>query len=98
LAELQVLGANHADVGGYLIGLWGLPVPVVEAVALHHCPSRSTQPVFSPLTGVHAANVMEWERSNSANGATGPVMDVNHLNTVGVSSRLAVWRQELAEA
>jgi HD-like signal output (HDOD) protein len=97
LAELQVFGANHADVGGYLIGLWGLPVPVVEAVALHHSPSRATQPTFSPLTGVHAANVLEWERPHSANGVPAPHLDDNYLGLVGVSSRLAAWRQALAE-
>src|SRR5439155_19134618 len=52
-AEQQVFGATHAEVGGYLLGLWGLPVPVVEAIALHHCPGRSTQKCFSPLTAVH---------------------------------------------
>jgi hypothetical protein len=34
----------------------GLAVPVVEAVALHHNPSRSSHTGFSPLTAVHAAN------------------------------------------
>jgi HD-like signal output (HDOD) protein/CheY-like chemotaxis protein len=98
LAELQVFGANHADVGGYLIGLWGLPVPVVEAVALHHCPSRSPQRTFTPLTSVHAADVLERERSGSADGAPIPRMDDNHLAQAGVSSRLAEWRTGLAEA
>jgi HD-like signal output (HDOD) protein len=37
-AEQRAFGASHADVGGYLLGLWGLPVPVVEAIALHHQP------------------------------------------------------------
>jgi HD-like signal output (HDOD) protein len=97
LAEHLVFGANHADVGGYLIGLWGLPVPVVEAVALHHAPSRATQPAFSPLTSVHAANVLEWERPNCANGAPAPHLDDNYLGLVGVSSRLPAWRQALAE-
>jgi HD-like signal output (HDOD) protein/CheY-like chemotaxis protein len=97
LAEQQVFGSNHADVGGYLIGLWGLPVPVVEAVALHHCPSRCTQSAFSPLTSVHAANVLEWERSNSANGAVGPQLDANYLDLVGVSCRLEAWRKALQE-
>jgi HD-like signal output (HDOD) protein/CheY-like chemotaxis protein len=98
LAEHQVFGFNHADVGGYLIGLWGLPVPVVEAVALHHCPSRATQPAFSPLTSVHAANVLEWERSNSANGTPGPQLDDNYLGLVGVSCRLLAWREALQAA
>ena len=97
LAEHQIFGANHADVGGYLIGLWGLPVPVVEAVALHHAPSRATQPIFSPLTSVHAANVLEWERPNAANGVPAPHFDDKYLGLVGVSSRLEVWRQALKE-
>lgn len=37
-AETRVLGASHAEVGAYLLGLWGLPYPVVEAVAHHHRP------------------------------------------------------------
>lgn len=35
-AETRVLGASHAEVGAYLLGLWGLPYPIVEAVARHH--------------------------------------------------------------
>jgi HD-like signal output (HDOD) protein len=98
VAEQQVFGANHADVGGYLIGLWGLPVPVVEAVALHHSPSRATQAGFSPLTSVHAANVLEWERNRGAQGLPAPQLDDNYLGLVGVSSRLEGWRQALAES
>jgi HD-like signal output (HDOD) protein len=35
-AERDVLGATHAQVGAYLLGLWGLPRPIVDAVARHH--------------------------------------------------------------
>jgi HD-like signal output (HDOD) protein/ActR/RegA family two-component response regulator len=38
-AETRVLGASHAEVGAYLLGLWGLPYPIVEAVARHHTPA-----------------------------------------------------------
>src|SRR2546423_14419853 len=27
-SELSMFGVTHADVGGYLLGLWGLPAPV----------------------------------------------------------------------
>jgi putative nucleotidyltransferase with HDIG domain len=37
-AELRILGVHHGEVGAHLLGLWGLPGPVVEAVALHHSP------------------------------------------------------------
>jgi HD-like signal output (HDOD) protein/CheY-like chemotaxis protein len=97
LAEEQIFGANHADVGGYLIGLWGLPAAVVEAVALHHCPSRSLHPVFGPLTSVHAANVLALERSNFDQGGPAPQMDASHLDLAGVSSHIAAWRQATAD-
>ncbi|PIE14206.1 MAG: hypothetical protein CSA66_08310, partial [Proteobacteria bacterium] len=34
--ETAELGAHHATVGGYLLGLWGLPGAVVAAVSAHH--------------------------------------------------------------
>lgn len=34
--EREVLGLTHADAGGYLLAVWGLPVEIVEAVAAHH--------------------------------------------------------------
>ncbi len=39
-AEALELGTTHAELGGYLLGLWGLPADVVEAVCFHHEPSR----------------------------------------------------------
>lgn len=40
--ERRVTGATHAEIGAYLLGLWGLPYPIVEAVALHHTPTAVT--------------------------------------------------------
>lgn len=34
--EAEQLGLTHAEVGAYLLGLWGLPPEVVQAVASHH--------------------------------------------------------------
>jgi len=42
--EREVFGASHAEVGAYLLSLWGLPFAVVEAVALHHQPLDGAQP------------------------------------------------------
>ena len=39
-AEYEVLKISHAELGAYLLGLWGLPDTVVEAVAFHHNPSK----------------------------------------------------------
>jgi putative nucleotidyltransferase with HDIG domain len=48
-AEERVIGATHADIGAYLLGLWGLPCSVVEAVAHHHAPQRVAQAGFDVL-------------------------------------------------
>ncbi len=37
-AERARLGTTHAEIGAYLLGLWGLPHDVIEGVAGHHAP------------------------------------------------------------
>jgi HD-like signal output (HDOD) protein len=61
-AEKEILGATHAEVGAYLLGLWGLPDPLVEAVAWHHLPEQCPGIIISPLTTVHAAEALLSER------------------------------------
>jgi HD-like signal output (HDOD) protein len=92
-AEIQVLGASHADIGGYLLGLWGLPVPVVEAIALHHQPGLMPQPSFGPLTIVHAADALVWEGLAAASAMGRPQLDAAYLAAVGMTERVAVWRE-----
>jgi HD-like signal output (HDOD) protein len=41
VAEQATWGATHAEIGAYLLGLWGLPFQIVEAVANHHAPERA---------------------------------------------------------
>jgi HD-like signal output (HDOD) protein len=42
VVEASTWGATHAEIGAYLLGLWGLPFQIVEAVANHHAPARHT--------------------------------------------------------
>ena len=41
--EAELLGLTHAEVGAYLLGLWGLPRHVVLAVARHHATTPPQQ-------------------------------------------------------
>lgn len=54
-AEARVLGASHAEVGAYLLGLWGLPYPIVEAVARHHTPEGVHTAKFDVLAALAVA-------------------------------------------
>jgi putative nucleotidyltransferase with HDIG domain len=57
-AELQIIGASHAEIGAYLLGIWGLPHSVVEAVAHHHQPERVSHSEFDVLPAVVSAHAL----------------------------------------
>ena len=40
-AEKKVLGLSHPALGAWVLGRWGLPAPIVEAVEFHHHPTRA---------------------------------------------------------
>ena len=97
-AEREVFGVTHAEVGAYLLGLWGLPISIVEAVALHHVPGSSPLDSFSPLTAVHAASVFENEISENGTGAPCGKIDDEYLEKLGLADRLDDWRDAAREA
>ena len=91
-AEHDVLGASHAEVGAYLLGLWGLPEPMVEATAFHHNPNASCGTAFSPLTAVHVADVLA--REQAGNDRAAEELDLDYLNQIGLADRVPVWRTQ----
>jgi HD-like signal output (HDOD) protein len=57
-AEFELIGASHAEIGAYLLGIWGLPYGIVEAVAHHHAPERVTQTEFDVLAALSVASAL----------------------------------------
>ena len=55
--EQKLFGATHADVGAYLLSLWGQPPHLVRRVATHHCPSEATDD-RDLLTALHVAECL----------------------------------------
>jgi len=55
-AELEILKTTHADVGAYLISLWGFSDTIVEAVCLHSTSRPLSCRNFSPSVAVAVAN------------------------------------------
>jgi HD-like signal output (HDOD) protein/ActR/RegA family two-component response regulator len=94
-AEQEVFGASHADVGGFLLNLWGLPDAVVESVALHHRPDRSHHLHFTPTTAVHAADALESEKQTSCQNLPESPINLDYIASLGLMDRFAAW-QELA--
>jgi putative nucleotidyltransferase with HDIG domain len=81
-AETQVMGASHAEVGAYLLGIWGLPYAVVEAVAHHHQPERVSHSEFDVLAALTVAHSLVPTDDASAFGPGIPTdskIDANYL-------------------
>jgi HD-like signal output (HDOD) protein len=92
VTELQVLGVTHAEVGAYLLGLWGLPVPIVEAVAYHHDPTSVPHTTLDSLAIVHIADALVAGQFPSVAGAApAPALDMAYLEALGVAGELPRW-------
>lgn len=91
-AERAEFGATHADLGAYLLGVWGLPNMIVEAVALHHRPAESAVKGFSPLIAVSVANAFAHEQNGSRSEFTNEKME-HCLAEHGLANRLQSWRE-----
>ncbi len=76
--EKKRFGLTHAEAGAYLLGIWGLPYPVVEAVALHHKAELLDHEHFPVGTAVFLANqfVHAAEKSPGDISVSEVVLDV----------------------
>lgn len=92
-AEKQIFGTTHAEVGAYLLGLWGLPEEVVKAIAFHHHPSKVVSEKFELCGLVHVAQLIEhheqrqpgmWETLNG--------VDEAYLENLGLKGKITLWR------
>ena len=81
----------HAQIGAYLLGLWGLPDALVEAVAYHHEPSRCEATGITPLTMVHAAEGVILGTGAAFIGDAKPI-DEDYLGRLGLAGRMDAWR------
>jgi putative nucleotidyltransferase with HDIG domain len=84
-AETEVLGASHAEIGAYLLGIWGLPHSVVEAVAHHHRHDRVVHTDFDVLSALVIADSLVAADDSSfftPGMPRDPRLDSSYLRTV----------------
>lgn len=105
VAESNVLGTNHADVGAQILTNWSLPQEIVNAVKLHHVPENAEQS-NTMLDIVHVANFMSMmigvgigrdglQHQPSAEVTERLGLEEVHLEKV--ASKTMQWVEELSE-
>jgi HD-like signal output (HDOD) protein len=98
LAEQALTGVDHSRMGAHLLALWGLPFPLVEAVAFHHDPLQSGEARLGVLTAVHLADAFIWEDYGGRTQPlkpTGGSLDLDYLAALGIDEARVTELREL---
>ncbi len=77
--------------GGYLLGMWGLPNPIVNAITFHHNPGAQIPETADLLTALHTANGLANMCRLKMDENYGDYLDLVYLEKVSVSNRLDEW-------
>jgi putative nucleotidyltransferase with HDIG domain len=97
-AEAQILpGVGHAELGATVLGIWGLPKTITEAVALHHRPWRQRGHGFSTITAVHVANIVDHDNHPDPTIIMPSQINTAYLKDLGLAERVEAWRQGCEE-
>ncbi len=66
--ESRVFGVNHADVGAWLVGEWGLSEFTADAIKFHHAPAESIEDAHHLVKLIYLASLLS--KADSLNSLT----------------------------
>lgn len=87
--EYEMLRTSHAEVGAYLLGIWGLPEHFVETVAFHHRPSQFEGGQNRALTALHVAESLLGSGCDDLEGIKR--LDNVYLAAIDLQVKLPEW-------
>lgn len=95
--ERETFGTTHAELGAYLMGLWGLDQEIFDAVLFHHGPVELDDAPFLPVDAVFVANAID--RTAGDDEPDDAVMEpvIEHLERRGFAGALGPWRRMCLE-
>jgi HD-like signal output (HDOD) protein len=88
-AERETFGFTQSAAGGYLLGLWGLPNVIVEAVLGHQEPRGLEGDTLDAATVVHVATGLVTAADTGM--CPHDTIDIDHLRRLKVDDRLPEW-------
>ena len=89
--ENEILHVNHASVGAYLLGIWGLPGETIEAVAYHHQPAVSEQAELNHISAVYASNAIDMFLNTKSANKQEAEFPFTNLYPEQFKDRLSLW-------
>lgn len=86
MTEREVIGFDHASIGGALLREWKLPVSLIEAAMFHHDPVKALREPM-PAATVHVADIIVHSmRLGSSGGVFVPPLAAAAWERLGLSS------------
>ena len=83
--EQKIFGADHSIIGGYLLGLWGLPDYMIESTAFHHSPAAIVSDKFSIVNVIAIADSFFLDEE----------FDEDYISVLGIEKELPVYLEIL---
>jgi len=90
--ETEEFGVTHAEVGAYLLGLWGLPGQVLNCISRHHDPCAPLPGEFPVVLVIHAADVLAGQADPHVLFQTS-LLKEGLINGLGDPERLPKWKR-----
>ncbi len=92
-AEHEVLGITHAEIGAYVLSLWGIDEDVITAIAYQNTPTATVSRSFTPLTALVAAKLLLLNNNEQ------PLYKdeiTSYLESQGLSDKLDTWSESMS--
>lgn len=86
VVEKDILGVSHAQVGAYLLDIWGIPYSVVEAVANYIEPFKVNHNELNILSATYIADQLALDIHTDK-------IDLQYLERLDVLKQLPQWRE-----
>ena len=85
VVERELFGVSHAEIGAYLLGMWGMPSSVVEVAAYHHRPTDAPLNATRLVLAIHVADALVDIDDRP------PAIDMEFLARCGRANELQGW-------
>jgi putative nucleotidyltransferase with HDIG domain len=95
VVEQELYGVDHAELGAHLLDAWGLPFPVLEAVAFHHNAPELEHTKMETADAVYIAELLLGSREQGIDPES--VLDPAYLERMGELPQLKTLVRLLAE-
>jgi hypothetical protein len=97
VVEQELIGASHAEIGAYLLSLWGMPKTVVDAVCWHHHPLQGGDAILGldVLAITHIADALASEHADRGAGFAEQgcdLLNLEYVTALGVADEIPRWR------